>query len=205
MSTGRRSPPSTTGPTEENIADIGFDYAESGLNIFNNGHTVEVEYDEGSSVGLGGETYEVVQFHFHAGSEHTVDGEQHPMELHIVHRTPDERLAVVGIFLEVGGENVALAPVFDNLPTEVSDEAAPVEGETVDLAAALPETQTYFQYDGSLTTPPCTEGVAWQVLDTPVEISQEQLDAFTAVVEGNFRPTQPLGDRELVRDAAADE
>ena len=140
MSTGRRSPPSTTGPTEENIADIGFDYAESGLNIFNNGHTVEVEYDEGSSVGLGGETYEVVQFHFHAGGEHTVDGEQHPMELHIVHRTPDERLAVVGIFLEVGGENVALAPVFDNLPTEVSDEAAPVEGETVDLAARLRNT-----------------------------------------------------------------
>ena len=204
MSTGRRSPPSTTGPTEENIADIGFDYAESGLNIFNNGHTVEVEYDEGSSVGLGGETYEVAVPLPCGQREHTVDGEQHPMELHIVHRTPDERLAVVGIFLEVGGENVALAPVFDNLPTEVSDEAAPVEGETVDLAA-LPETQTYFQYDGSLTTPPCTEGVAWQVLDTPVEISQEQLDAFTAVVEGNFRPTQPLGDRELVRDAAADE
>jgi len=78
-----------------------------------------------------------------------------------------------------------------------------VDGASVDLSAVLPDAQTYFQYSGSLTTPPCSEGVAWQVLETPIEISQAQLDAFTAVVDGNFRPVQPLGERLLVLDSAS--
>ena len=200
-----QSPIDLTAATEENIADIGFDYAESALNIYNNGHTIEVEYDDGSSIDLDGQTYDVDQFHFHAGSEHTVDGQQSAMELHIVHRTPQDELAVVGVLIETGAENAALAPVFEHIPTEVSEESeGPVEGEAVNLAEVLPDTQTYFQYVGSLTTPDCSEEVSWQVLDTPIEISQEQLDAFTAVVDGNFRPSQPLGDRDLVHDTGPD-
>ena len=132
-----------------------------------------------------------------------IDGEQFPLEMHIVHKTADDQLAVVGLMVEVGAENEALASVFNNIPTEVTEEGEPVDGESVDLAAVLPDSETYFQYSGSLTTPPCSEGVAWQVLDTPIEISQDQLDAFTAVVDGNFRPVQPLGERELVLDSAS--
>ncbi len=198
-----QSPIDLAGATEEDIADIGFAYSESPLSIFNNGHTIEIEYEEGSSITLEGTTYNVVQFHFHAGSEHLVDGEQYPLEMHIVHSTGDGALAVVGLLTEVGAENEALAPVFDNIPTEVTDEAEPVDGAAVDLADVLPDAQTYFRYDGSLTTPPCTEGVSWQVLDTPIEVSRAQLDAFTAVVDGNSRPAQPLGDRELIHDSAS--
>ncbi len=200
-----QSPVDLTDAAETALTDIAFDYSESPLNIFNNGHTIEVEYEEGSTIDLDGETYNVVQFHFHAASEHTVDGEQFPLELHIVHATEDEQLAVVGVLIDVGAENEALAPVFDNIPTEVSEEPTTIDGESVNLAEVLPDTQTYYQYPGSLTTPPCTEGVSWQVLDTPIEISQEQLDAFTAVVDGNFRPVQPLNDRELDNDDGADQ
>ena len=155
------------------------------------------------AIELDGQSYDVAQFHFHAGSEHVIDGEQFPLEMHIVHKTADDQLAVVGLMVEVGAENEALASVFNNIPTEVTEEGEPVDGESVDLAAVLPDSETYFQYGGSLTTPPCSEGVAWQVLDTPIEISQDQLDAFTAVVDGNFRPVQPLGERELVLDSAS--
>jgi carbonic anhydrase len=197
-----QSPIDLTGAVEEDIADIDFTYGETPLAIYNNGHTIEVEVEEGSSIEIPDGTYEVTQFHFHAGSEHTVDAEQSPMEMHIVHRSTEGGLAVVGVMLEVGAENEALGPVFDHIPTEVGDEAETVDGETVDLAAVLPDTRTYYQYPGSLTTPPCSEDVAWQVLTTPVEISQDQLEAFTTVVDGNARPVQPIGDRTLTEDIA---
>ncbi|MEZ5373213.1 MAG: carbonic anhydrase family protein [Microthrixaceae bacterium] len=198
-----QSPIDLTGAVSEDITDITFNYGEIPLSIFNNGHTIEVEAEAGNSIELDGQSYDVAQFHFHAGSEHVIDGEQFPLEMHIVHKTADDQLAVVGLMVEVGAENEALASVFNNIPTEVTEEGEPVDGESVDLAAVLPDSETYFQYGGSLTTPPCSEGVAWQVLDTPIEISQDQLDAFTAVVDGNFRPVQPLGERELVLDSAS--
>jgi carbonic anhydrase len=196
-----QSPIDLTGATEEDIADIAFAYGQTPLEIFNNGHTIEVEPAEAMSIELNGTTYDVAQFHFHAGSEHQVDGQQFPMEMHIVH-TAGNALAVVGVMIQEGAENAALAPVFDNIPTAVSEEAQEVEGQVVDLDAILPSTRTYYQYSGSLTTPPCSEDVAWQVLDTPIEVSAEQLAAFTAVVNGNFRPVQPLGERILIDDAA---
>ncbi|MEZ5380934.1 MAG: carbonic anhydrase family protein [Microthrixaceae bacterium] len=198
-----QSPIDLTGATSEDIADISFNYGEIPLSIFNNGHTIEVEAEAGNSIELEGTEYAVKQFHFHAGSEHVIDGSQFPLEMHIVHSTEDEKLAVVGVMVEVGAENEALASVFDNIPTEVSEEGEVVDGATVDLSAALPDAQTYYQYSGSLTTPPCSEGVSWQVLETPIEVSQAQLDAFTEVVDGNFRPVQPLGERELILDAAS--
>ena len=195
-----QSPIDLTGATEEDIADIAFAYGQTPLEIFNNGH-IEVEPAEAMSIELNGTTYDVAQFHFHAGSEHQIDGQQFPMEMHIVH-TAGNALAVVGVMIQEGAKNAALAPVFDNIPTAVSEEAQEVEGQVVDLDAILPSTRTYYQYSGSLTTPPCSEDVAWQVLDTPIEVSAEQLAAFTAVVNGNFRPVQPLGERILIDDAA---
>lgn len=197
-----QSPIDLTDPVEEDIADIAFAYGQTPLTIGNTGHTVEVEIEQGSSITIPGGTYEARQFHFHAGSEHTIDGEQFALEMHVVHRSADDGLAVVAVMIEVGAENEALAPVFDHIPTEVSDEPETIDGETIDLAAVLPDVRTYYQYQGSLTTPPCSEGVAWHVLTTPVEISQEQLDAVTRVVVGNVRPVQPLGDRTITEDTA---
>lgn len=196
-----QSPIDLTSAAEEDLPDLGFAYEATPLAIYDNGHTVEVEAEPGTStLDLAGVTYELVQLHFHVGSEHTVDGEQHAAEVHLVHSTDDGELAVVGLLVDEGEANEVLAPVFDNLPTEVTEEPVEVEDQTVDLAALLPDDQTYFQYAGSLTTPPCSEDVSWQVLTTPIEVSADQLDGLAELIEGNFRPTQPLGERDLAED-----
>jgi carbonic anhydrase len=172
------------------------DYHTAPLVIFNNGHTIEVEYHEGSTLTVLGETWEVQQFHFHAHSEHTVDGAARPLELHIVHRDEAGRLAVVGVFIERGAHNAALALVFDHLPA-VEGEPEEIEGVEINVADLLPVDLAAWRYDGSLTTPPCSEGVRWHVLRDPIEASAEQIDAFAVIFDNNFRPVQPLNDRPI--------
>jgi carbonic anhydrase len=120
--------------------------------------------------------------------------------MHLVHRAEDDSLAVVGVFIEPGEPNAAYEAIFANLPAAESEEAETVAGVTVDAGALLPASRTYFAYDGSLTTPACSEGVKWHVLDQPVQVAAEQIAAFTAIFDGNYRPTQPLGEREVVID-----
>lgn len=141
----------------------------------------------------------MIQFHFHKPSEHTIDGQSFPMELHIVHRNPaNGALAVVGVMLAEGDEaNAAYSIVFDNLPAE---EGEPDEESalTINVADLLPEdTETFFTYEGSLTTPPCSEIVRWLVLAQPVTLSSEQIAAFGAIYEVNARPVLPLNTRDL--------
>jgi carbonic anhydrase len=180
-----------------NPADIAFTYQPSAVNIFNNGHTIQVNYDKGSSLTLNGVRYDLVQFHFHAASEHAIGGQEDPMELHLVHRNAQGGLAVVGVLLKSGGENAAYAPVFQNLPPQES-QPAPVAGATVDASQLLPAQRTYWRYNGSLTTPPCTEGVRWLVMNTPVELSDAQIAAFTAIFKNDERPVQPLNARTFL-------
>ncbi len=180
-----------------NPADISFHYQTVPLAILNNGHTIQVNTPTGGSMTVGGKTYELAQFHFHLPSEHELNGASKNMELHLVHKAADGELAVVGVFLGAGAENAALAPVFNNLPKEEQD-ATPVEGVSVDVGALLPAEHTFYRYDGSLTTPPCTQGVKWHVLSTPVEISQAQIDAFKAIFSDDARPVQPLGARQFL-------
>jgi carbonic anhydrase len=180
-----------------NPADIAFAYQPSAVNIFNNGHTIQVNYDKGSSLTLNGVRYDLVQFHFHAASEHAVAGQHDPMELHLVHRNAQGGLAVVGVLLKSGGENAAYAPVFQNLPPQES-QPAPVAGATVDASQLLPAQRTYWRYNGSLTTPPCTEGVKWLVMNTPVELSDAQIAAFTAIFKNDERPVQPFNARTFL-------
>ena len=199
-----QSPIDLTGAVEASDADLPdltFDYHPSALALMDNVHTVQAAYDPGSTLVVDGETYELKQFHFHAHSEHTVDGKAAPLELHLVHAREDDQgvthLAVVGVLIVEGAENPAYASVLDHLPTEVTEEPEAVDGQTVDAAALLPTDRTFFHYEGSLTTPPCSEGVSWQVMTTPVELSAGQIAAFTARYDDDFRPVQPLGDREL--------
>ena len=181
-----------------NVADIAFSYQPNELKIFNNGHTVQVAYDPGSSITLDGTTYNLAQFHFHAASEHAIGGAHTPLEIHLVHRNAQGGLAVVGVLLKAGAENAAYAPVMQNLPTQVTKEAAPVAGVTVDANQLLPAQRSYWRYNGSLTTPPCSEGVKWLVMHDPVELSEAQIAAFTSIHQNDARPVQQFNARTFL-------
>ena len=193
--TGRaQSPVDIPAGTPLNPANLGIDYRPTALNIFNNGHTVQVNADPGSSLRLDGVDYALAQYHFHARSEHTVAGRPADMELHLVHRSQAGALAVVGVLMTRGADNPAFAPTLSNLPAQ---EGAPrtVPGVTANPAAMLPSDRAYYRYDGSLTTPPCTEGVRWLVMASPVQLSDAQLGAFQKLFARDYRPVQPLNGR----------
>jgi carbonic anhydrase len=180
-----------------NPADLTFAYRPSALNILNNGHTVRVNYDPGSLLTLAGTTYELVQYHFHTQSEHTVGGKLADMELHLVHRGQAGNLAVVGVLMTRGDENPAYASTFANLPP-TEGQPRPVPGATVNAADLLPRERTYYRYDGSLTTPPCSEGVRWLVMNNPVQVSDAQVGAFRRLFARDNRPVQPLNSRPFL-------
>ena len=194
-----QSPIDISAPSEKDLANIVFHYQPSEVNILNNGHTVQVNYDEGSYIELDGIRYNVAQFHYHAPSEHAIDGKLFAAEIHIVHKDAKGQLAVVGIMLEEGAENAAFAPFISNLPTEKTD--VKDAGVKINAADFLPAVQTTFRYSGSLTTPPCTEGVHWLVMTTPVELSTAQLSALDALFDDNNRPLQNLNGRPLAEDS----
>ncbi len=197
-STGKQqSPIDIPSSAALNPADLKFDYKPSQLNILNNGHTIQGMYDAGSTLTVDGVPYKLVQFHFHNPSEHEANGKLDAMELHLVHQNAQGGLAVVGVWIQPGAENKALAPVFSNMPKQEQD-AKPVPGATVDAAGFLPATQTYYRYDGSLTTPPCTQGVKWLVMSAPVTASAEQLAAYKAIMYPTNRPVQPLNGRQFL-------
>ncbi len=183
------------------LVDIEFHYRETENAIVNNGHTIQVDVAAGSVIVYNGISYELLQFHFHAPSEHSIDGEAAPMEIHFVHRDPNSgALAVVGVMLTEGeGDNEAYVPVFDAMPADVGE--AQAMSAPLALEALLPQTRAYYTYQGSLTTPPCSEIVRWLLLDTPVELSAAQIAAYTEIYAGNARPVQPLGKRDLLRDS----
>ncbi len=193
-----QSPIDISAPGEKDLTNISFHYQPSEVNILNNGHTAQVNYDAGSYIELDGVRYDVAQFHYHAPSEHTLNGKSFAAELHIVHKSADGKLAVVGLLLNEGAENAAFAPFINNLPAEKAD--AKDAGVKINAADFLPAVQTTFRYSGSLTTPPCSEGVSWLVMTTPVELSAAQLGALEGLFEGNNRPVQALNDRPLVED-----
>jgi carbonic anhydrase len=175
-----------------------FDYKPSPLAILNNGHTVQVNYASGSTLTVEGEVYELLQFHFHAPSEHAIRGARAPMEVHFVHKNAAGALAVVGVMMQAGGASDPLAPVFANMPAAAGPEAA-IDGATVDAATMLPpDAGAYFHYKGSLTTPPCSEGVHWFVLANAIQVSADQIGTFEPISAPNARPLQELNNRLLV-------
>lgn len=185
----------------EGVAPVELAFKPTEFAVFNNGHTIEaVPQEEGAAGGftVDGVTYTVAQFHFHDPSEHTLDGENAPMEMHIVAKAEDGKVAVLGLLLQEGEDNSGLHEVFASMPTEVTEEDEAVELATpVDLATIVPADAPLARYTGSLTTPPCTEGVLWDVYLSPATISPEQLAAFQALYPDNHRPTQPLNGREV--------
>jgi len=168
----------------------------------NNGHTIQVNYDDGDTLDLGETAYELVQYHFHNPSEHLLSGRRFPMEMHFVHRSTTGALAVVAVLIEEGWHNRAFEPVWANLPRTPGVETH-YEHVKVDVDALLPAVRTSYRYEGSLTAPPCTEGVKWIVLTMPIELDTAQIRAFTDLIHGNSRPVQPLNGRTVVADLVA--
>jgi carbonic anhydrase len=170
-------------------ARVSFDYDHSTTGeIFNNGHTVEIETEGKNVLTINGVAYSLTQFHFHSPSEHTINGDGYDMELHLVHTSATGATAVVAVFLDRGHTSGALSTIFDQLPNDVSvhhELEAPF-----DVRAFLPQAVPNVQYIGSLTTPPCTDGVHWVVLVSPETISSEQLAQFHERIHFNARPVQ---------------
>lgn len=196
-STGtQQSPIDLQTTVDANLSELEFNYRATPLSIVNNGHTIQVNYGPGSHLKLDGQTYELLQFHFHDPSEHSVDGARHPMEAHLVHQNPATGdLAVVAIFLEIGDEHSALESIWDNMPLEAGPTIT-VADTHINVAELLPQdTQNHYRYFGSLTTPPCSEVVNWIVMKEPVEVSFEQVLHFAATVGENARPVQAQGHR----------
>lgn len=163
------------------------------LDIINNGHSVQVSYADGT---FG--DYHILQFHFHCPSEHTINGKQYPMEVHLVHSTAEGELAVIGVMVEEGAENEFFKKLWEHIP-EASGEEKKVEM-AFNVENMLPEDRGYYHLTGSLTTPPCTEGVQWYVLSNPVTASKEQIEKIAAAMpKHNARPVQPLNDRKIVQ------
>lgn len=169
-----------------------FTHTHAPMEAIDNGHAVEVE-THATDATLRGRHFTLSQFHFHAASEHTIDGKHFPLEGHYVFKAQDGRLAVVGVMYEVGKSNTQVQAVLDSLAHRKN---APDE---VEIDALLPAQRGYYHYLGSLTTPPLTENVEWYVLPTPVSMSQKQMDAFLAHYRHNNRNVQPLNGRPLVR------
>lgn len=189
-----QSPINIENAVESDLREIEFDYGRMPLNIVNNGHTIQVNATPGNAIELDGETYELLQFHFHHPSEHTVNDDAYPMEMHLVHQNAKAEYAVVGVFLTEGAENLALKPIWAAMPRQAS-EAAAITGVEVEAAALLPADISHVKYYGSLTTPPCSETVKWVVMDEPIEVSPAQIERFSRIFPHNARPTQPLNRR----------
>ncbi|MDE0443763.1 MAG: carbonic anhydrase family protein [Gammaproteobacteria bacterium] len=194
----RQSPIDIVGATQAEVPAVAFHYQPMMLEVQHNGHTVEVASTSENWIEVGGARYDLTQFHFHTPGEHTVAGRPFDMEIHLVHRNEEGTLAVVGVLVRRGGEHPVLDPLAEQLPQP--GESLAFEEKTITASGLLPGASRMFRYEGSLTTPPCSEGVQWFVLQTPVEISDGGLAAFEAILGNNSRPVQPLNGRELLID-----
>jgi carbonic anhydrase len=182
--------------SDSTLPPIQFDYKPSPLKIINNGHTIQINLKSGGSITIGGAQYQLVQFYFHKPSEEAINGKHFDMSVHLVHQDAGGKLAVVAVLLKSGKENQFIQSLWNNLPAEEGKEYAP-GNVTVNVASLLPVDRNYYTFDGSLTTPPCSEGVEWFVLKTPVELSAAQIAAFAKLYQMNARPIQPLNGREV--------
>jgi carbonic anhydrase len=167
---------------------LSIDYTKSSGEIINNGHTIEVKTEGRNILKLKDTVYELEQFHFHTASEHTVKGRGFDMEMHLVHKSEEGRIAVIGVFLKRGRNSGALSRIFENLPNDVN--VSHRLEKPFHPAELLPSSRTHYAYVGSLTTPPCTEGVQWIVMTEPMTVSDEDMAQFADRIKFNARMVQ---------------
>ena len=198
---GKRQSPvhiQDTGTLQGPAEALQFDYRPSGGTVINNGHTIQVDLDRGNSLTVRGSTYQLLQFHFHHPSEEKVNHKGFSMVAHLVHKNDEGQLAVVAVLIDPGAANDMIHKVWTHMPLDGGDRVRMPAG-LIDVNALLPTDQRYYQFIGSLTTPPCTEGVLWNVLKSPMTVSREQLRLFAQLFPNNARPVQALNGR-VVRE-----
>jgi carbonic anhydrase len=208
----KQSPVDLSGACQQDLDEMKLQFTSTYLRIvhqthvldaIDNGHTIQINYDQGETFTIGSESYELRQYHFHSPSEHTVNDRHYPMEMHLVHISSDKKLAVIGVFIEEGRHNAAFDAIWSNLPQETGQEVH-LENVLIDIDDMLPENKATYRYSGSLTTPPCSEDVRWFVYVEPIELSIDQIKIFQKIFHGNNRPSQPLNDRALRYDVVGE-
>lgn len=172
-------------------------YAGIAFDVVNNGHTVKVNTKGRDEVVVDGITFTLKQFHFHTPSENTIDSRQYPMEAHFVHQSKDGEYLVIALMFKEGKENKALQKLLNDVSPKVGE--VKKLHEMFNPGELFPKKLDYYRYDGSFTTPPCTEGVRWIVLKKPVEASRQQIVKLHKIMGNNNRPTQPLKARVILR------
>ncbi len=192
-----QSPINLGGLIDAKLKPIAFSYKAGTTDILNNGHTVQVNAAAGSSITVDGIQFDLKQFHFHAPSENLIKGKSFPLEAHLVHADKDGNLAVVAVMFREGKANKALEKAWAQMPSKEGDKIAL----TAKLSSQeiLPKNRDYYRFNGSLTTPPCSEGVRWLVMKASVSASKEQIEAFTHVMHHpNNRPVQAVNARPVL-------
>lgn len=187
-----QSPINIVGSGQGAAPSLEFNYKPSDLRVINNGHTIQVNYAAGSSITVDGQPYDLVQFHFHTPSEELINGRAFDMVIHLVHKNKAGQLAVVAVLLKQGAEQNALATIWPRLPANAGPEQQYADVK-IDANKLLPaDKKRYFSFSGSLTTPPCTEGVRWFVMKNPITLSESQFKRFADIYSYNARPVQPI-------------
>ena len=190
-----QSPIDIRGPFEKTLHMISTAYTTGPLQIINNGHTLQVKVAPGSKMMVNAEPYELVQFDFHRPSEEKIDGTPQAMVIHFVHKNEEGKLVVLGVLLKEGMENQVIKSIWANAPQIAGPMVADTKT-TINPNDLLPTEKSFFEFSGSLTTPPCTEGVTFFILKKPMHISKEQVAAFPFSM--NARPSQPLNGRKVL-------
>ena len=192
----RQSPIDIRKTVRADLPPIEFAYKPVALSIVDNGHSIKVDTPGAGSISVDGETYELLQFHFHKPSEEKINGKTYDMVAHLVHQAKSGKLAVVAVLMEAGKEQPLIRTLWNNLPLEQGKPLTRAELK-IDPSQMLPGKRNYYTFLGSLTTPPCTEGVLWLVLKTPVQVSKEQLSGIATVYKNNVRPVQAVNGRVI--------
>lgn len=184
----QQSPIDISSTVSANLFPLEINWADKADTIVNNGHTIQLNVGEGSTLKLGGTSFSLVQFHFHRPSEHLIDGKSFPMEVHFVHRMASGTLGVVGVLMQAGSTNATFNRIVTTMPQTEGPAVNADPG--IDPNALLPAKRRYYRYEGSLTTPPCSEVVDWMVLTEPVTVGADDIAAFAKLYPMNARPPQ---------------
>ncbi len=194
-----QSPINLAGMIEADLEDIKFNYKKTSLKVVHNGHTIKVKYDEGSSIRIDDRKFKLLQFHFHSPSENHIEGRSFPMEAHLVHEDKDGNLAVIAVMFTKGKGNPLIKTVWEHMPAEAGSRVSKPK-KAINVMDMLPENKAYYRFNGSLTTPPCTEGVRWLVLKDPVRVSNHQVKKFRSVMlHDTNRPIQRRNARPVLK------
>jgi carbonic anhydrase len=216
-----QSPIDINSTTQSKLFSLNFNYFPATLQILNNGHTIQYNYgkinsgpeyfvtienkqyalptamENNSSISISGETYNLLQVHFHSPSEHKVNGRSYPLEAHFVHANSQDQLAVVGILFENGVSNDFVSTPWQHMPASTGTPQT-INNVTLNAENLLPGNRDYYHYRGSLTTPPCSEGVRWFVMKSPRTVSSSQISKFVSTVGNNARPVQAVNSRFIL-------